>query len=379
MSVRRVRVAARKPAVEHRHSFPCFGGTCTVIVADYRPVYAADAAAVAKRSLLSWHERFSRFEPASELTLFNTDPRAEVPVSPMLARLIEVALAASRDTGGLVDATLGAEIERAGYQTHFKGPGIRLHKALWLAPPRSPAGPSPTAEQDRIVIDPSRSVVRRPPGTIIDPGGIAKGVFADELAATLVGVDAFAIDCAGDVRLGGRAGVVREVHVTSPFDGSNLHTFHLAGDGIATSGIGSRSWIDSRGRPAHHLLDPRTGRPAFTGVVQATALAPTAAEAEVLAKAALLSGPERAPDWLAYGGMFVRDDGSYEVLEPTAGQTPTLAPTVQETPPLAPTLHETPPAAAVTRPRTRSASHARMSASTASLSGSLKISWCRPT
>jgi len=35
--------------------------------------------------------------------------------------------------------------------------------------------------------------------------------------------------------------------------------------------------VDDDARPAHHLLDPRTGRPAYTGVVQATALAPTAA------------------------------------------------------------------------------------------------------
>ena len=47
-------------------------------------------------------------------------------------------------------------------------------------------------------------------------------------------------------------------------------------------------------RPAHHLLDPATGRPAFTGVVQATALAPTALEAEIRAKAAVLGGPDGA-------------------------------------------------------------------------------------
>ena len=55
------------------------------------------------------------------------------------------------------------------------------------------------------------------------------------------------------------------------------------------AGSAARSWLDARGRPAHHLLDPATGRPAFTGVVQATALAPTALEAEWRAKAAVLS------------------------------------------------------------------------------------------
>jgi thiamine biosynthesis lipoprotein len=71
------------------------------------------------------------------------------------------------------------------------------------------------------------------------------------------------------------------VRVASPFDPTTiLHTFRVRDGGVATSGIGRRSWLDANGAPAHHLLDPATGRPAFTGVVQATALAPSAFEAE---------------------------------------------------------------------------------------------------
>ena len=99
------------------------------------------------------------------------------------------------------------------------------------------------------------------------------------------------------------------MQVESLFYGSVRHTFTAAGGGVATSGIGRRSWLDERGAPAHHLLDPATGRPAFTGVVQATAIAPTALEAEVRAKAAVLSGPEYAAGWLPHGGVVVLDDG----------------------------------------------------------------------
>ncbi len=106
------------------------------------------------------------------------------------------------------------------------------------------------------------------------------------------------------------------MRVASPFSGAVLHTFHVADGGVATSGISRRSWLDARGRPAHHLLDPATGRPAFTGVVQATALAPTALEAEVLAKAAVLSGPDAAPGRLPHGGVIVHEDGGHEVVAP---------------------------------------------------------------
>jgi thiamine biosynthesis lipoprotein len=95
-----------------------------------------------------------------------------------------------------------------------------------------------------------------------------------------------------------------------------LHVFELVAAGIATSGIGRRSWLTPDGAPAHHLLDPATGCPAYTGVVQATALAPTASRAEALAKGAVLSGPDGATGWLAYGGVVVLDDGTHEVLEP---------------------------------------------------------------
>jgi thiamine biosynthesis lipoprotein len=70
----------------------------------------------------------------------------------------------------------------------------------------------------------------------------------------------------------------------------------LTNGAAATSGVTRRGW---------HLLDPATGRPARTGIVQATALAPTALEAEVRAKAALLAGPLGARAHLPHGGLLV--------------------------------------------------------------------------
>jgi thiamine biosynthesis lipoprotein len=154
----------------------------------------------------------------------------------------------------------------------------------------------------------------RPPGVRLDSGGLAKGLFADILGATLATHGSFAVNCAGDLLLGGTAGTLRPVEVESPFDGHTIHTFELVHGGVATSGIGRRSWLDSSGAPAHHLLDPATGEPAFTGIVQVTALAPTALAAEIKAKAALLSGPQAAPAWLSQGGVIVFDDGTHQVV-----------------------------------------------------------------
>jgi thiamine biosynthesis lipoprotein len=292
---------------EARSTFPCFGGKCSVFVIG--PAPEADAAvALAKRRLLAWHHRFTRFEPDSELMRLNGDPRTEVPVSSLMARFAAAARTAAERTGGLVDATLLEELEDAGYRGELRTE-LPLGEALRLAPPRAAAGPSPKASWRLVSADLERNVVRRPPGVRLDSGGVAKGLFADVLAESLSGHAGFAVECAGDLRVGG---VAREVRVESPFDGSVLHTFELADAAVATSGIGRRSWLDEDGRPAHHLLDPATGLPAYTGVVQATAVAPSAVEAEWRAKAAVLSGPERAIDWIPHGGVLVLDDGSTE-------------------------------------------------------------------
>ena len=300
-------------------TFPCFGSTCAVVVdAGDDDTAAHDSVAAARRLLLGWHDAFSRFLPTSELSRLNADPRSEVPVSPLMGRLVGAIADAAAQTGGLVDGTLLREIETAGYRGDLGRP-LALELALRLAPRRRPARPSRVASWRRIAFDVSSGTVRRPPGVALDSGGLAKGLFADVLAETLGAHRAFAVECAGDLRLGGAAGLDRPVAVQSPFDGSVLHTFALAAGGVATSGIGRRSWLDARHAPAHHLLDPATGRAAFTGVVQATAIAPTALQAEIRAKAAVLSGPVGARSWLPDGGVIVADDGSCEVIAPTVG------------------------------------------------------------
>jgi thiamine biosynthesis lipoprotein len=280
---------------EARESFACFGSSCTVLVNGDTAESSADASAA-----------FSRL---------NADPREEVPVSPLMARFVQAVIEAGSMTGGLVDATLIEQIESAGYAGELP-PRLPLRMALELTPERRRASAAPAARWRQIEVDRARNKVVRPPGLKLDSGGLAKGMFADVLAEALAEHGAFAINCAGDLTVGGTSESKRAIEVESPFDGRILHTFELSRTGVATSGIGRRSWLDGRGRPAHHLLDPASGRAAFTGVVQVTALAPSALQAEVHAKAAVLSGPSLAAGHLAHGGVIVFDDGSHEVIAP---------------------------------------------------------------
>jgi thiamine biosynthesis lipoprotein len=297
-----------------QQTFPCFGARCGLWVTGD----GADVALAGARACLeNWHGRFTRFSPASELSRLNADPRDVVPVSTTMTRLIETVREAARATGGLVDGTLLGEIEAAGYVGDIAAP-LPLSLALRLAPARRPASPNPHSRWGDVSIDGWE--VARPHGVGFDSGGLAKGLFADLVAERLGEQRSYAVDCGGDLRFAGPK--PRRLEVADPFGGAALHVFELAEAAVATSGIGRRSWLDPDGRPAHHLLDPATGRPAFTGVVQATALAPTGLLAETLAKSALLVGPAAAAEHLPFGGVIVEEGGALRVVEPF---TPSLA------------------------------------------------------
>ena len=181
-----------------------------------------------------------------------------------------------------------------------------------MAPPRRPAAPAVWRVSDRIGVDSEQRIVRAP-GVRFDPGGVAKGMAADLAAASLPAGVRYAISCGGDLAVGGER--PWDVAVRSARNESEVHRLRVRTGGVATSGIGARIWRREDGRYAHHVLDPATGRPAWTGLVAVTAVAGSALEAEVLAKAALLSGPLAARRLLRHrGGVLQHDDGRIEIV-----------------------------------------------------------------
>jgi FAD:protein FMN transferase len=238
------------------------------------------ALAVAEALLRRMHVALTRFDPRSELCLLNADPRPTVPASVLVRRLAAAVPYAGALSGGLVDATVE--------------PALIPERMVPDGEPR-PATPDPQRRWAHVSVD--ADAVSRPPGVALDSGGLGKGLAADLVADRLRGLPSYAIECMGDVRAGGAA---RPLRIASPWDDGVLAELTLTDGAAATSGVTRRGW---------HLIDPATGRPARTGIVQATALAPTALEAEVRAKAALLAGPAAARGHLPHGGLIVLADG----------------------------------------------------------------------
>jgi thiamine biosynthesis lipoprotein len=302
-------------AAEHERGLELFGTSVRILAGPPASPGAprAELAAVAAEAMLRRHQRaLSRFEPASELSLLNGDPGAARRVSELTARAVAGALWVAERSRGLVDPTLLPELELAGYARSRTGAEpASLHDALSAAPARRPATPRAGARWREVSLE--GCTVRRPPGLRLDLGGTAKGLAADRAALLLAGQATFAVDAGGDIVFGGMAGAPRRVAVAHPLEPATAFSVDLSAGAVATSGLGTRLWRTEAGF-AHHLLDPSTGRPAWTGVAQATALADSGVEAESLAKMALLSGPEAGRALLEDGGgVLVLDDGEVVV------------------------------------------------------------------
>lgn len=250
--------------------------------------YAADAAAgqraleAAEERTRSIEGRFSRFIASSELSLLNAFVGSSVAVSRDMAEVLGLALEQHRATGGLFDPAILPDLERAGYDRTFDE----------LDP--DAARPEASTHGTFADLRCDGRTVRTPRDVRIDLGGIVKGWTADRIAEQLACVGPVLVDLGGDVAVRGAppGDSAWTVAVEDPAGGPALAALRVASGAVATSGTYRRRWTGASGT-MHHLIDPRTGRPAASDLVAVVALHPRAAIADVWAKCVLLEQPER--------------------------------------------------------------------------------------
>jgi FAD:protein FMN transferase len=280
----------------------------------------AEAAQREREFIEDFARRLSRFRPESELCALNNDRMHEVPASMLMCTAVGAGLWAAQRTGGLVDPTLVDELEAVGYARSQDGvEPAPLELALASTPPPTAALPKPDARWRQVSVDYRERTVSRPPGLRIDTGGTGKGLAADAVAHRLNGYTRYVVDCGGDIAVGGVGAQLEpaRIDVEHPITGESVHTLYMPPGGVATSGLNVRIWRRPDGTFAHHLLDPASGQPVWSGLIGATALAPSALEAETLSKLALLSGPAGARQALCeHGGLIVHNNGEVELIGP---------------------------------------------------------------
>lgn len=234
--------------------------------------------------------RWSRFRPDSEVSALNRRSGAPVVVSAATFGLVAHAIAAWRLTEGRFDPTVGAALVALGYDRDFT-------EVIRSPLPSPPTGdPEPAPGSAGIELDPDRSTVTLPAGVSFDPGGIGKGLAADIVTDALLDAGALGalVNLGGDLRAAGDPPDADGWPVSLPDPlrpGHELARFSLPHGAVATSSRLRRHWSTSTG-PAHHLIDPTTGRPAAGDTIAVSVVADRAWRAEALTTALFLNGPD---------------------------------------------------------------------------------------
>lgn len=288
-------------------------GCHMLAVLDDDSAAGATALADVPQRFAVWEQQLSRFRADSELSLLNRRGYLRS-ASPALWAVVQLALDQARFTGGLVTPTLLTALEAAGYDRSFDALTAEAMAGFVM---RLPDTPCDTLEAwAAIRCDPATRSIQLPAGVRLDLGGSAKGWAADQAVRRLAAYGPALIDAGGDIAVSGpqRDGSPWPIGVADPCaPDEQIDLLLLAQGGVATSGRDYRRWRQN-GSWQHHLIDPRTLRPAITDLLSATVVGPSAAECEVAAKVVLLLGSRDGLGWLeaqpALAGLVVLEDGS---------------------------------------------------------------------
>ncbi|MDX6659406.1 MAG: FAD:protein transferase, partial [Solirubrobacteraceae bacterium] len=231
-------------------SWRSLGTSAAVVVVD--PGGLEQARRAVERELAEIDAACSRFRDDSELVRLNAAAGRPTRTSRLLFEAIEVALDAARSTAGAVDPTIGAALERAGYDRDIAevapdGPA--------LTPVRAPGWRT-------VELDPDTRTVTFPGEVRLDLGATAKALAADRAAAaahSAAGTGVL-VSLGGDIAVageppgGGWAVALADDHA-APASGPVVA---IESGGLATSSTTVRRWRRG-GHDVHHILDPRTG------------------------------------------------------------------------------------------------------------------------
>jgi thiamine biosynthesis lipoprotein len=255
-----------------------------------QPVALETARAVVEAELSALDVVANRFREDSELSALNRSPQKEVPVSSLMAELLLAALRAARLTSGLVDPTVGTALIEAGYDRDFAL--IEQDGGQWLHVPR------PVTGWRSVELDFGSSLVRRPPGTILDLGATAKAWVADQAAwqAFVATGSPVVLSIGGDVALQGVPPLGGWAVEIVDLPDTERPRVLVDGGGVATSGTTIRRWRRG-GKAMHHIIDPLTGAPSLSRWRTVTVHAGSCLDANIAATAAILLG-DSAPQWL---------------------------------------------------------------------------------
>ncbi|MBQ4353541.1 MAG: FAD:protein FMN transferase [Clostridia bacterium] len=258
----------------------------------------------------------SAHDPSSAVYALNADINKMLSADATLLSLLATADKVHSLTGGAFDYTLGALTE------------------LWNV---KGGGPVPSADDIKEALSHTGTgkfivsgslIEKRDPAAKLDFGGIGKGIAAQRLLEYLSTTEI----SHGLVSLGGNIGVFGEkpgygdykIGVRDPDDaGAVIGYLYLASGFVSVSGDYER-YFEENGVRYHHILDPRTGYPADSGLRSVAVHTANGASADALSTALFILGAEKSmalyeEGTLDFEAVFVTDAGEILVTPGLTG------------------------------------------------------------
>lgn len=251
----------------------------------------------------------------SEISIVNENG-SEI-VSEDTAEILDKALQIDQQTNGAFDISIYPLMEEWGFTTEkYKVPSERRIRELLKH-----------VDSSRIQWDSEEKLLTLPDGMQIDVGGIAKGYTSSRLMKIFqkYGVTGGIVSLGGNVQTwgekpeGGDWRVAIENPDISPLSGQYLGTLSLKDKAVITSG-GYERYFEKNKKRYHHILDPKTGKPADSSVLSSSIISADGTLADGLSTAFFVMGSEKAEKyWKKHSDEFdyilLLEDGTLQVSE----------------------------------------------------------------
>ncbi|MSS19361.1 FAD:protein FMN transferase [Pseudoramibacter porci] len=232
-------------------------------------------------------------------------------VSADLDTLLKKSRAVYRSTGGAFDITVYPLMDLWGFtKVYNESDELDQNKPRNIPTASAIAQTLERVGADKISYDEGTKRLVLPAGTQIDFGGIAKGYTSQRIVDIMKkdGVTAGNIELGGNVQVFGKKpdGSPWTIGLTDPKKTSRTMGVLTLTEGraVVTSGGYERYITGKDGKRYHHILDPKTGYPAKSGIQSVTIVCKDGTTADALSTAMFVLGKDKA---IAYWKNHAKD------------------------------------------------------------------------
>ena len=271
--------------------------------------------------LLAVNQAMSTYMPESEISMFNRGGGSETfEVSPRFREVLARSFEINQLTDGRFDPTLGPLIDLWGFGAK-KGSDEPISQA------------EIDGVMDRVGMAfltlTDAGLQKHKPGMEINLSAIAKGYAVDRVAALLMakGFENVYVEIGGELVCAGvnAQGIPWRIGIQVPAMDAEEHAMKvisLADHGLATSGD-YRNYVEDKNGLRHHILDPRTGRPARHTLASVSVLASDCMSADAVSTALFVMGTEEGMAWVekqqGIDALFIDREGEGYRITATPG------------------------------------------------------------